>query len=81
MEATQERCILVLGYNSWGKGKTEKAAVRQWKSNAFTGGKREVNVVVIDAPANSEVDEDGTVLRHPDSPPSKKLKDLSVKMY
>ena len=81
IEPTTDRCFLVLGYNSWGKGKTEAEAIKQWKAQAFTGGQREVKAALIDAPANCRIDPvDGQVLRHPDSPASKKLRDVTIKM-
>lgn len=81
MDATKERIVLAMGWNSWGKGKTETAAIKAWRLNAVTRpGQKEAAVVIVDAPAIFEIDDDGTILRHPDSPPSMKVRDVKVKL-
>lgn len=84
--ATKERCVICLGYGYWGSGKTEEEAVRNWRAENGTldpedRGQREVEVVIIDAPASFSVGEvSGSILRHKDSPPSKELKRLMLKV-
>ncbi len=73
------RSIIVLGPNAWGKGKTEREAMKRYEQMRYVRTSHEV--IVIDADEGATVDDFGTVERPHDAEPSKEIKRVQVAAY
>lgn len=71
------RGIIILGPNAWGRGMTEKAAMKAYNCNRYV--MKEHEVIVIDADSRATVDPMGMVERPAGAEPSKELKRVTVK--
>lgn len=73
---TQARCFLVMGAYTWGRGKTEDEAVRNYLKE---GGPVKL-AILYDAPASFNINEvTGGIMYNRESPPPRELKRGAIK--
>ena len=81
MRAENGFVIYCLGWNAWGRGKTDVEAIRNWRAaGPLTGGRRKAGVMLVKAHEDSFVDdEECGVIRTPvGKPRAEKIEDRTV---